>query len=136
MSGETDLKMLLKSMKPVLRDGEFVFCTVSCEEFSRLDVQPIGQFWEEEGVSLILQRKQAEQAGLVYHYTSRLITLSVHSSLDAIGFLAAITTALAEHGISVNPVSGYYHDHLFVPIDRAQDAMQYLLELTQSVELH
>ena len=55
-----------------------------------------------------------------------MITLNVHSSLDAVGFLAAITTRLATAGMGVNPVSGYFHDHLFVPADRADEAMAIL----------
>jgi hypothetical protein len=49
--------------------------------------------------------------------------LTVHSSLEAVGFLAAITARLAETGISVNVVSAFYHDHLFVPHDRADEAL-------------
>ncbi|MEL6319244.1 MAG: ACT domain-containing protein, partial [Cyanobacteria bacterium J06626_14] len=39
-------------------------------------------------------------------------------------------TRLSQAGISVNPVAGYYHDHLFVPNDRAMDAMTILKELS------
>ena len=64
--------------------------------------------------------------GLAGTYPCKMISLSVHSSLTAVGFLAAITARLAERGISVNPVSGFYHDHLFVPEDRADEAMDIL----------
>jgi len=43
--------------------------------------------------------------------------------------LARVTTALAQGGMGVNPVSGFYHDHLFVPEDRAEDAMAILVQL-------
>ena len=52
-----------------------------------------------------------------------MITLNIHSSLEAVGFLAAITARLAAAGMGVNPVAGYFHDHLFVPAERAEDAM-------------
>ena len=55
-----------------------------------------------------------------------MITLNVHSSLEAVGFLAAITARLAAAGMGVNPVSAYFHDHLFVPADRVDEAMAIL----------
>lgn len=58
-----------------------------------------------------------------------MITLSIHSSLEAVGFLAAILPRLAAAGMGVNPVSAFHHDHLFVPADRADDAMRILEEL-------
>ena len=72
---------------------------------------------------MILHREQADSAGLSYTYISRMITLSVKSSLYAVGFLAAITSKLAEHDISVNVVSAYNHDHLFVPTKKSHEAM-------------
>ncbi|HUI76634.1 MAG TPA: ACT domain-containing protein [Bryobacteraceae bacterium] len=51
---------------------------------------------------------------------------------DAVGLLARITAQLAEHGISVNAVSAYYHDHLFIPEDRAEEAVGLLKELQQA----
>jgi hypothetical protein len=131
MSGEIDLAMLLQSMQPVLQPGEFIFCSVAVEyDYSQL--QPIGLFHELEGLTLILPRSQADAAGLSYTASFRMITLSVHSSLEAVGFLAAITTKLAAHGISVNPISAYYHDHLFVPTSRAEQVMQLLHEFSIS----
>jgi hypothetical protein len=58
-----------------------------------------------------------------------MITLNVHSSLDAVGFLAAITTRLAAAGMGVNPISAFFHDHLFVPAERADEAMAILKTL-------
>ncbi|MGV0026963.1 ACT domain-containing protein [Phormidesmis priestleyi] len=63
-----------------------------------------------------------------------MITLSIHSSLEAIEFLAAITTKLAENGISVNAVSAYYNDHLFVSVENVDRAFQLLLEMSHSTD--
>jgi hypothetical protein len=130
MSGETNLRTLLRTMTPELQDGEFVFCTVSASEFEQAETQPLCLFREKEGITLILAREEAEKHQLQYAYVSRMITLTVHSSLDAVGFLAAITAKLAAQGISVNAVSAYYHDHLFVPISRAHEAMRVLQEFS------
>ncbi len=83
-------------------------------------------FREKEGLTLILNRDQADNANIPYTSIFKLITLSVHSSLDAVGFLATITSKLAEKGISVNPISAYYHDHLFVPASRVTEVMELL----------
>lgn len=131
MSSEANLSVLLKSMQPILREGDYVFCTVKQFDHAQ-DLKPIGLFYEPEGLTLILPRQQADAAGLPYTSVFRMITLSVHSSLEAVGFLAAIASQLAANGISVNPVSAYYHDHLFIPAARANQAMQLLQELSRT----
>lgn len=127
MTGETNLTRLLSSMQPTLREGEYVFCTLPT--LAGHDLDPIGFFKEEEGLTVILSRHQAEAAGLPYSAVFAMITLSVHSGLEAVGFLAAIATRLASRGISVNPVSAFYHDHLFVPAAQAETAIALLHEL-------
>lgn len=132
MVGITDLKVLLKSMEPKPVKGEFVFCTVSEENFSMLRATPLLLFREEEGITLILEREIADANSLPYSHVWGLITLTVHSDLTAVGFLAAITNKLTGAGISVNVVSAYYHDHLFIPIERVDEAMQLLKELSRT----
>ncbi len=83
---------------------------------------------------MIVEESEALRAGLAGTFRSRMITLEIHSSLDAVGFLAAITARLAEAGMGVNPVSAFYHDHLFVPADRAAEAMQVLQRLSHEAE--
>ncbi len=133
MSGETNLAILLKSMNPILQANEYVFCSLDkkVNESDWLQLSPIGMFREKEGLTLILNRDHADDANIFYTSTFRLITLSVHSSLDAVGFLATITSKLAEKGISVNPISAYYHYHLFVPVSRATEAMELLQILSK-----
>jgi uncharacterized protein len=132
MGGELNLEGLLKNMKPLLHKGKFVFCTTSEDKFRDLQIKPLFVFRESEGVTLVLSTQDAERLKLDGAFPSRLITLSVHSSLDAVGFLAAITARLAERGISVNAVSAYFHDHLFVPADRAREAMAILRDINAS----
>lgn len=80
-------------------------------------------------MTLIVLEDQAKTAGLKTVFRCRMLTLNVHSSLEAVGFLAAITARLATAGIGVNPVSAFYHDHLFVPADRAEEALDVLQKL-------
>ena len=136
MSGETNLQSLLANMQPDLLEGEFVFCSVSPQAFDQLRICPIGNFREAEGITLIVERSIADDEGLDYEFVSRRITLNIHSSLEAIGFLAAITSKLADAGISVNTVSAFYHDHLFVPTDRANTVMRLLDKLRNDASGH
>jgi uncharacterized protein len=133
MSGETNLSKLLQSMQPVLCPEEYVFCSILSDDSSYSYLDLVGLFKEDEGLTLILEREKADAAALPYTSIFSMITLSVHSSLEAVGFLAAITSKLAEHNISVNPVSAYYHDHLFVPIAHADETMNLLQEFTSGI---
>ena len=134
MSGERDLDTLLRSMKPEMQEVIFVFCTLPEGREISANLKPVHIFHEREGTAFVVRREEAEAAGLPYQFASRLITLTVHSSLEAVGFLAAVTAALAEAGISVNAVSAFYHDHLLVPVDRAEDAQRLLQKLAGDVQ--
>lgn len=114
MKAIKDLSTLLSSIKPELHPQDYVFISLSQEASEELSCTPLMRFVETEGVTLILTKTDADTHSLSYEDVWALITLSVHSDLNAVGFLAAITTKLAQEGISVNAVSAYYHDHLFV----------------------
>jgi len=131
MSGELSLQTLLQNMKPEIHDGVFVFCSIAGDGEIPATLRPVHTFREREGTALIVRREDADHAGLPYQFASRMITLTVHSSLEAVGFLAAITGRLAEAGISVNAVSAYYHDHLFVPEHRADEALRLLQSMSK-----
>jgi len=135
MPAERDLDALLKNMKPQLQPGIFAFCTIAPNASLPAALNPLLTFREQEGTTLVILREEAEAAGLRYAFASRLITLKVHSALDAVGFLAAISARLAAAGISVNAVSAFHHDHLFVPVDRADDAVALLQGMSESKHL-
>ncbi|KYN91112.1 transporter [Vibrio cidicii] len=131
MSAITDLDLLLKSMSPKLLDGEYVFCCVDGPLADYLHLEPMATFREQEGLTLVVSRAKAELGGLRFDGIFRLITLTVHSSLQAVGLTAAFASQLAEHGISANVVAGYYHDHIFVPQEKAHAALQALESLAE-----
>jgi len=128
--GERQLDVLIRSMQPVLHDDTFVFATVAKDSVDTKTITPIMVFQESEGTTLILTQQQALAANMPHEFVCKMITLNIHSSLDAVGFLARIATRLAGLGMGVNPVSGFYHDHLFIPVDRASDAMAELELMT------
>lgn len=130
MPGETDLPTLLRTLQPTLRPGEFVFCAVD-EATARAHLGTAAVVVREaEGVTLVLLRADAERAGLPHAGAFRCVTLAVHSSLEAVGLLAAVTGALAARGIAANAVAGFHHDHLFVPAARAEEALAVLGSLS------
>ncbi len=129
MASSKDLSHLLGSMTPVLRGKTYVFSTVKHDDVMP-EIEAVMQFSEAEGVTFIADMSTVQEVGLAYEFPCRMISLNVHSSLEAVGFLAVITSHLAKLGVGVNPVSGFFHDHLFVPADRAEDVMTALVELS------
>ncbi|HAV77745.1 MAG TPA: acetyltransferase [Anaerolineae bacterium] len=129
MSGETDLRKLLQSMSPKLNKGEFVFCKVESSQAAK-SLDPICIFKEDEGISVIIPRQQADRVALPYSVVCAWITLTVHSSLEAVGLTASVSKALTESNISCNVVAAYFHDHIFVPIADANEAMNVLGKIT------
>ncbi|MCJ8307653.1 MAG: ACT domain-containing protein [Rhizobiaceae bacterium] len=128
MTGELNIDVLLKSLKAELVDGVYVFVTLADDAIPP-NLTPRMMFREAEGTTLILEQEQADAAGIDYAFPCRMITLDVHSSLEAVGFMARIATELAKAGMGVNPVAGFYHDHLFVPEGREQNALEILAKL-------
>lgn len=128
MAGIIELDELLKSMTPEIQVGEYVFCSVdgNCTDYAHLD--PLAFFMESEGLTLILPVKSADKAQLAYESKFKQITLTVHSSLDAVGLTAAVATKLSSYGISANVVAAYYHDHIFVQSEKADEALLALKE--------
>ncbi|MRX68309.1 hypothetical protein SAMN06265349_103431 [Flavobacterium resistens] len=125
MSGEKDLQKLLKTMKPKHKLGDYVFCKV--EKLEGLDLNEIDMiFREEEAITLILKEEIASKLNLDYSIVMSWITLTVHSSLEAVGLTAAFSKALTEHNISCNVVAAFYHDHIFVDKKDTEKAMKIL----------
>ena len=127
MTGETNLNKLLSSMSPKLLDDEYVFCSVENGQYGDfIDLSPLATFMEAEGLTLVITKDNADKAKLEYESVFKCITLLIHSSLEAVGLTAAVSTKLAENGISANVVAAYYHDHIFVQSVKAEIALDAL----------
>lgn len=124
--GETDLQRLLSGLAPVLVERPRAIRTQAMHVPIPDDAGMY--FREDEGVTVILEVDETAGEPLWAQ-----ITLRIHSSLEAVGMLAAIANALAARGIACNAVSAYYHDHLFVPWARRDDAIQALRELSKGI---
>ena len=128
LSGEIDLKKLLANLSPLLDSREYVFCTFKNSSYGDCaELKPIASVFEAEGLTLVIARDSADREGIDYQGIFKRITLNIHSSLDAVGLTAAVSTLLAEHGISANMVAGYFHDHIFVNSNDTEKALALLL---------
>jgi hypothetical protein len=129
MKPVSSLRELLKNMEPELHGEKYVICALPPEVFAPKG-SPIMAFPEDEGVTLIMREEEAKKdKKLKRSRPHAMITLRVLSDLEAVGFLAKITSALAEKRISVNVVSAFYHNHLFVPWEKRKEAMEVLKAL-------
>jgi hypothetical protein len=129
MTGETNINTLLVSMEPKLLDGDYVFCTFENAKYGDYaELNPLAAYLESEGLTLLITQETADKAGLAYEAVFKGITLTIHSSLEAVGLTAAIATKLTEKGISANVIAAYYHDHIFVQAEKSALAMQALAE--------
>ncbi len=130
MSGGMDLDKLIKTMQPELRRDVYVFSKSNDQELVK-SVNALMVFHEVEATTLILTLEAAKMAGIDYEFPCRMITLNVHSSLEAVGFIAKIATHLSKYEMGVNSVAGFYHDHLFIDEKRADMALSILQELAE-----
>lgn len=131
MAGITDIKTLLSTMEPELDTAEYVFCCIDINQHENyLTLKPIATFVEQEGLTLVLNKDIAVQAGLAFDGVFKRITLTVHSSLSAVGLTAAVASALAQNDISANVIAAFYHDHVFVPAEKATLAISTLIALS------
>jgi len=130
MSGITELKQILNQLEPELSDREFVFCTFKDQLYGDLSqLNPVATVQEAEGLSLVIEKDIAQANGIAFESGFRRITLNVYSSLEAVGLTAAVAGLLAAQDISANLIAGYFHDHIFVPASRAEEALALLDKL-------
>ncbi|MDO5533456.1 MAG: ACT domain-containing protein [Propionibacteriaceae bacterium] len=122
MAGLTNLHDILGALRPSVRRGSFVYVTVPTPP----DVEAYARIVEDEGITLVLDQAAADEHGLAYEGVFGWITLQAHTSLEAVGITAAVSTALSRVGISCNVLAGFYHDHLLVPIDAVDEAVEVL----------
>ncbi len=125
------LDALLRRVQPVLHPGRYAFVSLP-DGRALAPAQVVASIREPEGLSVVVPEQVALTQGLPIAASVAWITLMVHSSLAAVGFTAVFARALAQAGISGNVVAGVHHDHVFVPIDHAQRALEALHALSNA----
>ncbi|HZY81151.1 MAG TPA: ACT domain-containing protein [Cyclobacteriaceae bacterium] len=128
-TGETNLATILKSLSPFLNPGSYVFCPLPPDrEIDNKDI--LCSFRESEGTCVIVTKETADRLNMEYTVVMSWITLTVHSSLEAVGLTAAFSKALTNANVSCNVVAALNHDHIFVPEKDAPKAMTVLAQLS------
>lgn len=125
-AGETDLARLLAGLAPALAPYPRVIRTQAHD--APMPAGALLWFREDEAATVIVEIEDDGSHPDDAHWAQ--VVLRIHSCLEAVGMMAAISTALAERGIPCNVVSAYFHDHLFVPWARREDALAALAALS------
>lgn len=120
----SDTVAMIAGMAPVLDDQSYSFAVLG--EGEEPPEVAFALVREAEGITVISPALDTEKSSSFAR-----ITLQVHSDLVGVGLTAAVSSALAERGIACNVIAGFYHDHLFVPWDRREQAMQVLQALAK-----
>lgn len=151
--GQHSLSTLLQTLKPVLQPETYKFLTIPTslvedDAAASLAAVAVMTFREPNHPTSASYIVPAAAASRLYSYltsaygdhpnlrelqmayTCKMITLDVHSSLEAVGFMARIAGRLAENGISSNVVSGFWSDHLFVDERHAHRTLHVLEALS------
>ena len=114
---------------PVLLLEDYVFCNFPSSRYGdNVNIKPIASFNEIEGLTLVIKKETAQLNNLSYEGVFRCISLELISSLSSVGLTAKISKLLSDNGISANICAGYYHDHIFVPQDRSEEALKLLCD--------
>ena len=117
---------MLATLEVERRPGTFTYVT---GEWPSLSAAAHASVVEAEGLTLVVPVEAAEAAGAPVVFRGAWLTLTVWSSLDAVGLTAAFSRALGDRGIPCNVLAGYHHDHILVPVDRVDDAIDALRSL-------
>jgi uncharacterized protein len=124
MTGETDLSAMLASLR--IERREHPVTVVHLPEAVGLGGGVLAVIDEDEGTTAVVTIAEAERRSWPVGFRAAWLTVTVHSSLEAVGLTATLAEVLAARGIACNVLAGYFHDHLLVPLDRADEAVRSL----------
>lgn len=127
-AGERDLAAILAALTVARRDGTWVVCEVDPRHVPDLDLVS-ALVVEDEATTVVVGEQDAVRLGLVPRFRAAWLTVEVATALDGVGLTAVLAGALAEHGLPCNVLAGSRHDHLLVPVERADEALAALRSL-------
>jgi hypothetical protein len=98
------------------------FCSVTCDTF---EVSVISKTVEWRRVMCEFTR--FSEAG-----PYRVLTFDIVLDLAIVGFMAVVSSVLAEEGVSIYPISTYLRDHVLVKKEDTEKAVRLLNELVEN----
>jgi hypothetical protein len=126
-AGSTDLQAMLATLEATVRPDDYVYAVVEADHPAV--ALAAATIREDEGLTVVLRRADADNHGITYDFVACWLSLTVHSSLEAVGLTAAFSRALGDAGISCNVLAGFHHDHLLVPVAERDCALAALRAL-------
>ncbi|WP_047869022.1 ACT domain-containing protein [Nocardiopsis sp. RV163] len=132
MAGE--LERLLAGTRVRTRSGVYVFTTVPDRASLPEGVRPVATVVEDEALTVVCPRQEADAAGLPYDGAAAWITLEAPAGAREAALVAAVAAALTGAGLPCDVVSGFHHDHVFVPEEAEERAVAVLRALLGSEE--
>jgi len=125
MSGQTDLRALLQSISVSVRPERYTVLTIRNDEQSPSLGHGVAAVIEEsEGITVVATLDRARTEGWPEDFVAAWLTIDVHSSLEAVGLTAAFSRALGRAGIACNIIAAFHHDHILVPHDKSEAAVE------------
>jgi len=129
MASDQRCQELLANLNPTLCPDPWVFSLVAggAPQLPE-DRSVFALIREEEGLTAIRRAAPSDDPETLPLFAR--ITLQVYSDLEAVGLTAAVSGALAGQNLCANMVAGLNHDHLFVPYQRRDEALQCLKQIS------
>ena len=129
MASDQSCQELLANLNPTLCPDPWVFSLVAggAPQLPE-DRSVFALIREEEGLTAIRRAAPSDDPETLPLFAR--ITLQVYSDLEAVGLTAAVSGALAGQNLCANMVAGLNHDHLFVPYQRRDEALQCLKQIS------
>lgn len=128
--GETDLAVMLATLDVVRRPGVFTFVEVPGAPTAEMFELAHAVVVEDDSTTLVMTLEDAQSVRVGDDVEMAWLTLTVESSLEAVGLTAAFSAVLGDAGIACNVLAGYRHDHLLVPAADADRAVSVLRSLS------
>lgn len=131
MAGEMDLAKMLESLTVSVRPEPYVLVALPAEETP----PPLGNgvaavIEEAEGPTVIATLSRAAHEEWPHDFVASWLTLDIHSALEAVGLTATFSRQLGRAGIPCNVIAGFYHDHILVPVDKTDAAVDVIEALS------